>query len=31
MTLGNQLDGVQLHEEDVKRSFKEKYPDGKCI
>ncbi|XP_067931738.1 N6-adenosine-methyltransferase subunit METTL3-like [Watersipora subatra] len=31
MTLGNQCDGVQLHEDDVKRSFKQKYPDGKCV
>ena len=31
ITLGNQCDGVQLHEEDVKRNFRKRYPDGKCI
>ena len=31
VTLGNQLDGVNLVDEEVKRKFYAKYPDGKAI
>ncbi|XP_064078929.1 N6-adenosine-methyltransferase subunit METTL3-like isoform X2 [Macrobrachium nipponense] len=30
VTLGNQLEGVNLLEEDLVKSFKERYPDGIC-
>ncbi|OQR71019.1 N6-adenosine-methyltransferase 70 kDa subunit-like [Tropilaelaps mercedesae] len=31
MTLGNQLDGVRLNDQDIIEDFRRRYPDGNCM
>ncbi|XP_028968805.1 N6-adenosine-methyltransferase catalytic subunit [Galendromus occidentalis] len=31
MTLGNQLDGVRLNDQDIIENFRRRYPDGNCM